>query len=131
MRGTFRKTGGPPGGGYGLILRDEGPGPRDGVDQTGRFYVFEVSDIGDVGIWQREFDHWNDLVPWTPADSVHPAKATNELEARAVGSELTFIVNGVSVAIQRSAALTRGGVGIFVGGDLNEVIAEHITVSVP
>ena len=28
---SFRKVGGPPGGGYGIIVHDQGPGPRDGL----------------------------------------------------------------------------------------------------
>ena len=33
VSGEFRKLGGPPGGGYGLILRDQSPAPLDGITQ--------------------------------------------------------------------------------------------------
>src|SRR5207248_8147114 len=33
---SFRKVGGPPGGGYGIIVRDQWPGPRDGRSQIGQ-----------------------------------------------------------------------------------------------
>src|SRR5437588_481812 len=33
VTGVFHKVGGPPGGGYGLILRDQNPGARDGRNQ--------------------------------------------------------------------------------------------------
>ena len=45
---TFRKTGGPPGGGYGLIIRDQGPDPRDGVNQNLNAYVLEAGDRGRI-----------------------------------------------------------------------------------
>ena len=44
---TFHKLGGPPGGGYGLIVRDQHTSPGDGVAQGGQFYVLEVSDRSD------------------------------------------------------------------------------------
>jgi hypothetical protein len=131
VHGTFRKVGGPPGGGYGLIVRDQGPGPRDGVNQTGRYYVLEVGDRGELGIWRRDVDHWIDLVPWTRSNAVRPGGATNEVTARAIGQQLTLLVNGVLVASQIDATLPDGAVGVFVGGDFNEVVMERFVVQVP
>jgi len=128
LRATFRKVGGPPGGGYGLILRDEGPGPRDGVGQGGRYYVLEVGDQADVGIWRREVDHWVDLVPWRYSDAVNPGPERNELEARADGSRLTLRVNNVEVASVNDTTLSGGGAGVFVGGDGNDVLLEQFAV---
>jgi hypothetical protein len=126
---TFRKVGGPAGGGYGLILRDQTPEQRDGADQGGRYYVLEASDRGDVGIWRREVDHWVDLVPWQRADAaIHPGTRANELTAQAIGSHLSLIVNGTTVASVEDPALARGGVGLFAGGDGNEVLVERLTV---
>ena len=65
--------GGPPGGGYGLIVRDQTHGAGDGVDQQGQFVVAEVGDKGEIGIWQRADSHWIDLLAWTPSPLVHPA----------------------------------------------------------
>lgn len=127
---TFRKTGGPSGGGYGLIVRDSGPGPRDGLNQRGRFYVLEAGDLGQVGIWRRETDKWIDLVPWTLSAAVR-ASGPNEVAAQAVGSRLTFLVNQTEVASVVDAVLTDGGVGIFVGGDSNEVELSQFLVQVP
>jgi len=53
---TFHKADGPPGGGYGIIVRDQGPGSRDGLNQGGHYYVLEVGDSGEVGIWRRDED---------------------------------------------------------------------------
>jgi hypothetical protein len=126
---TFHKVGGPAGGGYGLILRDQNPEQRDGADQGGRYYVLEASDVGDVGIWRRENDHWVDLVPWQRAGAaMHPGTASNTLTAQAIGSHLSLIVNGVTVASVDDASLTAGSVGLFAGGDGNEVVVESLRV---
>jgi signal peptidase I len=125
---VFHKVGGPPGGGYGIIIRDQGPAPRDGINQRGRFYVAEAGDVGEVGMWRRDDDHWVDLVPWTASDAVYVGGTSNELALRALGARLTFTVNGRQVAAVDDATLPDGGVGAFVGGDLNEVVLDQFTV---
>ena len=128
VTGTFRKTGGPPGGGYGLIVRDQSSAARDGKAQDGRYYVLEVGDLGQVGVWRREEDRWVDLLPWAASPAVRPGEAQNELTARAVGQRLTLLVNGVEVVSLEDGALAEGGVGIFVGGDHNQVAVERLIV---
>jgi len=127
----LRKTGGPPGGGYGLIVRDEGPGPRDGINQEAHAYVLETGDLGEFGIWRRDGDHWVDLVPWTHSNSVRPGGSPNDLVVRAVGDRLTLTVNGTQVASVQDDTLLVGGVGVFVGGDYNEVALDHFAVQLP
>ena len=128
---AFHKTGGPPGGGYGIIVRDQGPGPRDGSNQGGYFYVAEVGDVGEVGIWRHDDDHWVDLLPWTRSDAVNIGGTTNELTLNAQGQRLTFLVNGREVATVADNALANGRVGAFVGGDLNDVRLDRFTVEIP
>jgi hypothetical protein len=128
---SFHKTGGPTGGGYGLIVRDQGPGPRDGLNQDGQFYVFEAGDDGRFGVWLRDHDHWVDLLTWTPTDAIKPGTATNELSVTAIGDRMTFLLNSVPVASEMDNVLHSGGIGIFTGGDGNEIDVEHITVRVP
>ncbi|HZQ99499.1 MAG TPA: hypothetical protein VFC93_11870 [Chloroflexota bacterium] len=128
VTGVFRKVGGPSGGGYGVIVRDQSPSPGDGVEQTGRYYVLEAGDKGEVGIWRRDEDHWVDLLPWTQSSAVHPGGERNELTVRAVGRQIALSVNGTDVASVEDAALDGGGVGVFVGGDANEVVLERLTV---
>src|SRR4051812_44158056 len=82
LTGTFRKVGGPPGGGYGFIVRDQADGGRDGIEQRGRFYVLEAGDLGEIGVWRRDGDHWTDLVPWTPSQIVRSGDAPNELTVK-------------------------------------------------
>jgi LPXTG-site transpeptidase (sortase) family protein len=127
----FRKVGGPPGGGYGLIVRDQGPGPRDGINQGDQYYVLETGDRGEFGIWRREGDRWLDLIPWTRSDAVRSGGAANVLTVHTSGQRLTFFVNGQQIASQVDAALTGGTVGVFVGGDFTEAVLEQFIVEVP
>ena len=128
---TFRKTGGPAGGGYGLILRDQTPTSHEGLNQSGRYDVLEVGDLGQVGIWRREEDRWIELLPWTPSEAVHRGGEPNEVEVWAIGQRLALLVNGIQVASRVDDNLTTGGVGLFVGGDFNEVALERMIVREP
>jgi hypothetical protein len=128
---TFRKVGGPAGGGYGIIVRDQGPAPRDGSNQQGRYYVLEAGDKGEVGIWRRENDRWIDLLPWQRADAVRPGGAPNELSVKAIGERLSLSVYGVEVGFRNDSTLAVGNVGIFVGGDGNQVAIDQLTIAAP
>jgi hypothetical protein len=124
---TFRKVGGPPGGGYGFILRDQGASRGDGVDQTGRYVVAEVGDRGETGVWRRDDDHWTDLVPWTQSSAIHTDIDANDLTARLISDRLTFLANGIQIA-DVDVGLRSGRLGLFVGGDRNEVLVERFRV---
>jgi hypothetical protein len=129
---TLRKVGGPPGGGYGVILGNLGPGPRDGLYQGGRYYVLEVGDRAELGIWRRDYDHWVDLLPWVESWHVRPGSEPNEVQARVDGTRLVFVVNGTQVASIEDGDGVQpvGDVGVFVGGDGNDVLLEHFVVQV-
>ena len=127
VTGLFHKSGGPNGGGYGLILRAQGP--LDGNNQGGRYYVFEVGDRGEVGAWRRDDDRWVDLVPWTKSPAVFAGGASNRLDVRATGSQFTFSVNDNPVAQVTDDTLAAGAVGVFAGGDGNQVQVERFTVT--
>jgi hypothetical protein len=126
----FRKSGGPSGGGYGLIVRDQGAASdRDSHNQAGQYLVLEVGDRGEVGVWQRDRFRWIDIVPWTHSDAVHPDRATNVLTVTMLDSELRFEVNDELVAeLSYDRLPSSGGVGIFVGGDLNEGALEWLRI---
>jgi hypothetical protein len=128
---TFRKTGGPPGGGYGLIVRDQGPEPRDGENQELNAYVLETGDLGEYGVWRRDGDHWVELVPWTRSPTVRSGGSPNDLLVRAVGDQLTFSVNGNVIASVTDATYAQGGVGLFVGGDDNDVALDRFDIQIP
>jgi hypothetical protein len=128
VTGVFRKVSGPPGGGYGIVVRDQVAGAMDIRDQTGRFYVFEVGDRGEIGAWRRDGDQWIDLVSWTSSAAVQSGQDRNELMVTAVGQQMTFAVNGTTVMNVSDATLAEGSVGIFVGGDFNTVSVESFVV---
>jgi hypothetical protein len=130
VSGSFRKVGGPAGGGYGLIVGDQGPGPRDGGNQLGHYYVLGVGDRGDVGVWRRDGDHWTDLLPWTKSAAVRPADGRNDLTVRVAGQRLLLTVNGTEAADLVDGRLGPGTLGLFVGGDSNEVVVDHLRVEV-
>ncbi len=131
VNATFRKLAGPAGGGYGIILRDQGATGRDGTSQDGHYYVLEVGDKGEIGLWRREADQWVDLLPWQHSEVVKSGNATNEVSVRAVGSTLTMTVNGTIVATKVDGSFIDGGVGLFVGGDGNQVAVDHFSVQTP
>lgn len=126
----FHKVGGPPGGGYGIIVDDRGAGRGDGLDQAGQYVVAEVGDRGQVGIWRRDNSQWADLLAWTPSAAVAHDAAPNELHVHTQGTQLRFEVNGTLIA-QLDTGLTGSRVGAFVGGDGNEVVLERFSVSEP
>jgi len=128
---TFHKLDGPPGGGYGILVRDQSPTPQNGTSQNGRYYVLEVGDKGEVGMWRRDGDHWVDLMPWQHADAVRTDNAANEVSVRAIGDRLDLSVNGALVATRTDGTFTSGGVGLFVGGDGNHVAVDRFSVQTP
>jgi hypothetical protein len=129
IHATFRKTGGPPGGGYGIIVRHQNGEPLDGSFQGGHYYVLEAADGGEVGVWRRDDDRWVDLLSWTHSDAVQTGNTSNQLSVQTIGTTLVFLVNGIEVTRQTDTALpSGGGVGIFVGGDGNEVAVDRFSL---
>jgi hypothetical protein len=51
--------------------------------------------------------------------------------AQALGDRFTLYVNGVQVLSRTDGVLADGGVGVFVGGDLNEVVIERLLIQAP
>ena len=126
----FHKVGGPPGGGYGIIVRDQSPtAQRDGRNQSGEFLVAEIGDRGDFGVWQRDQTRWIDVVPWTHSDAVNVDRLPNELSVITHGSALQVQVNGQIVAnLSYDRLPAVGGIGVFTGGDLNEVALDWLRI---
>lgn len=126
---TFHKLSGPGGGGYGLIVGDQGPGPRDGINQGGSYMVFEVGDRGEVGAWRRAEDHWVDILGWTPSEAVKQDSADNTLELRVTPSGVAFTVNGTDIPVSPAEQPGAGGIGVFLGGDGNQAVVTRLTVT--
>jgi hypothetical protein len=126
----FHKTGGPAGGGYGLIVRDQSPSSeRDGRNQTGEYLVLEVGDRGEIGIWQRDQTTWMDVLSWRRSEAVNHDRVPNVITVTQRGEALEFQVNSQIVAqLTYDRLPMAGGVGIFVGGDLNEVALDWLRI---
>jgi hypothetical protein len=50
---------------------------------------------------------------------------------RAIGDQLTLLVNGAQAATRTDSTLKAGGAGLFVGGDGNQVSVDHVSVQNP
>ena len=126
----LKKVGGPSGGGFGIVVRDQAPpSTHDGRNQEGRFILLEVGDKGDVGIWQRDGTRWTDILPWTHAPAVNLENGWNELVVTTIGAEMRFDVNGARAAdVSYNGIPARGGIGIFAGGDLNHIVLDWLRI---
>ena len=114
-------------GGAGLIVRDRAGHARR-PEPGWRYYVFECGDRGEWGIWRRDEDHWVDLVPWTASPVVRGGAGGESAQVSAIGPRLIFLINGAQVASLEDNALSSGGVGVYLGGDLNEIAVERFLV---
>jgi osmotically inducible protein OsmC len=129
---TFMKNAGPEGGGYGVVLRDQANAPLDGRTQDARFLLFEVGDRGEIAIWRRERLRWLPVMAWRHSEAVRPGLAENELKVIGHEDQVSFSVNGQQVAgLAYTDLPTRGGLGLFLGGDLNEVTVSRFSVQAP
>jgi hypothetical protein len=79
-------------------------------------------------MWRRDGDHWSDLVPWQPNPAVKPGTASNEMSVRAIGNRLSLTVNGTQVAATTDDTFSKGGVGVFAGGDGNQVAVDRFSI---
>jgi hypothetical protein len=70
-------------------------------------------------------------LPWQHADAVKTGNAPNELTVRAVGNRLSLSINGTEVATRSDATFAGGNVGLFVGGDGNQVAVSHFSIQTP
>jgi hypothetical protein len=131
VNASFHKLSGPSGGGYGIIVRDQASAPQNGTSQVGRYYVLEAGDNGEVGMWRRDGDQWTDLLPWQPNPAVKTGLGSNDLSVRAVGNRLSLTVNGTLVATKTDDTFAAGGVGVFVGGDGNQVAVDRFSIQTP
>jgi hypothetical protein len=129
VRARFQKTGGPAGGGYGIILRDQSNPTLNGVQQGGSYYVLELDDRGEVGAWRRDEDQWIELMPWTRTGVDRPANAVTDLQARAAGDVLALSADGSQILQVQDRTLASGGVGVFVGGDGNQVALLALSIT--
>jgi hypothetical protein len=72
-----------------------------------------------------------DLVPWKRSEAVKTGTGTNELTASAIGNRLSLSVNGTQVASITDGTFSSGNVGLFTGGDGNQVVVDRFSVQAP
>ena len=72
-----------------------------------------------------------DLLAWTSSTVVNAGQAENRIDLQARGSDFTFNVNGTTVAQITDDTLSSGAVGVFTGGDGNQVLLERFVVAGP
>lgn len=129
LEAVFQKVGGPDGGGYGFVVRSATTAVRDSTSQTGYFVVAQVSDNGDVGIWQRDGSRWLEVLPWTHSAAVATGTRMNTVKLIVRGTNLQLSVNGQTIAdVEDRTMAPGGGVEIFAGGDLNEVAVRSLRI---
>jgi hypothetical protein len=73
-----------------VAVRDRSPVPLDGARQDGQYYVFETSDLGEVGAWRRDESTWIELMASSRSAAVRTGLALNQLTVRASGNRFHF-----------------------------------------
>ena len=125
---SFRKLEAGQSGGFGVIVRDRGPEPRDGLNQLGLYSVLKTGDRSEVDAWRRENDRWLDLLPLTQSGAMRQGRELNQLTVIAVGERLRLFVNGIEAASVSDPAPNPGGIGLFVNGDYTHILVERVVV---
>jgi len=94
---------------YGVIFRYD-PVLRE-------FYVFAISGDGYYVVAIDGPDRTEPLmlVDWTPTDKINLGNATNNLKVEAVGSNISYYVNGSFLGEIQDSQLSDGVIGFFVG----------------
>jgi hypothetical protein len=92
---------------YGLLVRADA-GTRD-------FYRFGISADGQYSIFRYSGGRWTDLVDWTESPDIEGDGEWDLLRVEAVGSELSFLVNGELLTTAEDDELDSGRIGLHVG----------------
>ena len=98
------QTDGPSGGAYGLILRQ-----RD----DSNFYYVGLTSQGSYSFARLVSGQWQQIIPWTPSDSILKLGYLNRLRVEARGKEFKLIVNGRVLATVEDATFDAGSAALF------------------
>ncbi len=92
---------------YGVLVRMQDPD---------HFYRFSISGDGYYLISKYDGSEWHNLTgDWTISEAIHRGAATNVLEVICKGARMTFIVNGVQLALGEDADYASGDIGLYAG----------------
>jgi hypothetical protein len=98
---------GPQQGSYGLLTRLD-------PDSEG-YYYFGITADGMYGVFKHGGGHWTDLVDWTESPAIEGAGEWDLLRVEAIGSQLSFLVNGEPLATVEDDEFNSGAVALFAG----------------
>jgi hypothetical protein len=108
---------------YGLTFREN-------VDDAD-LYVFEIDTGGFYSVSVRHNAEWETLVKWAKSSSIN-REGTNRLTAKAVGSKLTFYINGIEATTLEDSTLSRGAIGLaldlYEKGDKATVDFDNVVI---
>jgi hypothetical protein len=112
---------------YGIALRING---STGVRT---FYVFGITSGGDYRLRKQIDGKWADnaLVPPTYSPYINSGQAKNRLSVLALGSTLSFYINGTLVNTIDDTSSKQGNVGVYIqtyDGDHADVSFSRLTI---
>ena len=90
---------------YGLVFRSPDPA---------NYYVFQIGSQGDYIVLYYLKDSGFTFLTDFLTDSAIVPEGPNQLSVRAVGPELTFMVNGKQLTVIKDGTLSQGQVGLWV-----------------
>jgi hypothetical protein len=106
------------------------------MQNSSDFYFFMIRSDGGYGIFKmyQGSDHFIGMEGYQFSDAIKTGLATNKLEARCVGDQLSLFANGVLLATAQDNNYQLGDVGVIVGtfeqSDAN-VFFDNFVVSRP
>lgn len=104
LRVDAAQEAGPNNNGYGVLFRFQ---DRD------NFYRFDISGDGFFLLSKFHAGEWVTLVPWTASSAINVGQATNRLDVKAIGSQISVYANDRLLAQVEDAAFTSGNFGFF------------------
>jgi hypothetical protein len=92
------------------------PGTLTAVGEWQHAYIFCYRRDGNYGVWKRVNHVWTALRGWTATGTIVQGSAWNLLRARAVGTSLSFWINGTLLYTVADSSLASGRTGIWTYG---------------
>ncbi|GAB4526462.1 MAG: hypothetical protein Kow0063_00750 [Anaerolineae bacterium] len=104
LRVDAAQESGPNNNGYGILFR---------FQDRNNFYRFDISGDGFFLLSKFHDGEWVTLVPWTASSAINIGQATNQLEVKAIGSQISVYANGTLLAQVEDDTFTKGNFGFF------------------
>ncbi len=105
---------------YGVLVR---------MRDSDHFYRFSISGDGYYLVSKYDGEEWVALNgDWTTPpdpDAIRLGAATNLLEVVCQGATMTFLVNGVQLALVEDSSYSRGNIGLYAGSFFESGVEVH------